>query len=77
MKSFLRSLILVVGLAACSSGPAEPGSQAAASVSEPEEKTASSGLSETEINTMRPETERSRQILLRLKGPMIQRQLRR
>ncbi len=77
MKSFVRSLTLVAGLAACSSGPAESGARVAASVSEPEEKTASSGLSETEINAMRPETERSRQILLRLKGPMIQRQQRR
>jgi hypothetical protein len=76
MKSFLRSLILVAGLAACSSGPGEPGSQVAASVSEPEAKTASSGFTESDINAMRPETERSRQVLRRLKGGTVQRQLR-
>ena len=76
MKSFLRSLILVAGLAVCSSGAADPGSQSAASVSEQEDKTASSRYSEVEIDSKRPETERSRQVLRRLKGPTAQRRRR-
>ena len=76
MKSFLSSLILVVGLAACSSGPADSVSQATTSVSGTEAKTGSSGFTESDINAMRPETEHSRQVLWRLKGPTVQRQLR-
>ncbi len=74
MKRFLRSLILVVGLAACSGGPADPDSRATTSVSEP--KIAYSGFSGSDVNAMRPETEHSRQVLLRLKGSTAQHQAR-
>ncbi len=77
MKILLPILILVAGLAACSSGPADPGSQATASVSEPEEKITSSGFTESDIYALRPETEHSREILWRLKGKTVQNQLRR
>ncbi len=76
MKSLLCPLILVAGLAACSGGPADPGSQAVASVSEPEEKTESSGFTDSDLNAMRPETERSRQVLWRLKGSTAKHQVR-
>ncbi len=76
MKSLLPILILVAGLAACSSGAADPSSQATASISEPEAKTASTGFTESDINAMRPETEPSREILWRLKGSTAQHQAR-
>ena len=77
MTGFLRSLILVAALAACASGSADPESQAAASVSEPDEKTATSGFGESDMNAMRPETEQSRDVLWRLKGRTVEHQLRR
>jgi hypothetical protein len=68
MKGLLRSFLLVAGLAACTGGSPEPGAQATASASEDEEITASSGFSTSDTAAMRPETDRSRAALLRLKG---------
>ena len=76
MKSLLPILMLVAGLAACSSGSAGPDAQATASISEPEAKTASTGFTESDINAMRPESEHSREILWRLKGSTAQHQAR-
>ena len=76
MKGLLCSLIFVAGLAACASGAAEPGGQAAASASENEQVTASSGFSASDTAAMRPETDRSRAVLGRLKGSTYKNRLR-
>ena len=76
MKGLLRSFILVAGLAACTGGSAEPGAPATASASEDEEITASSGFGASDTAAMRPETERSRATLLRLKGSTYKNRLR-
>lgn len=74
MKSFLPVSILVLGLAACSSGSLE--SETTASLSDPDSKSAA-GFTESDRSAMRPETERSREVLWRLKGKTVQNQLRR
>lgn len=76
MRGVLVSLILGVGVAACSSGPAGRASQTTANVSESEVMSASSGFSEPDLKAMRPETEHSREVLLRLKGSTAKHQTR-
>ena len=76
MKDLWRSLLLVAGLAACSGGAAEPGLEATANASEGEEAAAYSGFTASDAAAMRPETERSRAVLWRLKGSTMQHQLR-
>jgi ABC-type glycerol-3-phosphate transport system substrate-binding protein len=76
MKGLLRSLMLVAGLAACSGGSADPASQATASASEGEDDTVFSGFSDSDTAAMRPETERSRAVLWRLKGSTMEHRLR-
>lgn len=75
MKGLLRSLMLVVGLAACAGGSAAPGAPATASASEDEEIAAASGFSASDTAAMRPETERSRAVLRRLKGSTMEHRL--
>ena len=67
MKRLLPCLILIAGLAACTSGPAEPDSQAAASALEPGDTTATTGISEPDLKALRPEREYTREILSRLR----------
>ena len=81
MKGLLCSFLLVAGLAACTGGSPEPGSvdpgaQATASASEDEQATASSGFSASDTGAMRPETDRSRAVLRRLKGSTMEHRLR-
>ena len=66
MKASLSALLLVLGLAACSGGGAESGPQQTNSAARSE--ASGSGFSESDLNALRPETEDSRQVLLRLKG---------
>jgi len=75
MKSSLATLIIVTSLAACSSSPGGHSSQATASVSEPSGITYSE-FTESDLAAMRPETQQSRQVLLRLKGPRAKHQAR-
>lgn len=80
MTSLLRCLapaVIAAGLAACSGGATEPGSQAAASAAEPEAQSTSSGFSDSDLTALRPETNESRETLWRLKGHTVQNQLRR
>ena len=65
MKRLLPCLILIAGLAACTSGPAEPDSQAAASALEPGDTTATTGISEPDLKV--PEREHTREIISRLR----------
>ncbi len=67
MKRLLPCLILIAGLAACTSGPAGPDSQAAASALEPGDTTAATGISEPDLKALRPERESTREILSRLR----------
>jgi hypothetical protein len=67
MKRLLPCLILIAGLAACTSGPAEPDRKAAASALEPGDTTATTGISEPDLKALRPEREHTREILSRLK----------
>lgn len=76
MKGLLRSLLLVAGLAACSAGAPEPGAPATASASEDEQTSATAGFSASDSAAMRPETERSRAVLWRLKGSTYENRLR-
>ncbi len=63
MKRLLPCLILIAGLAACTSGPAEPDSQAAAI--EPGDTTATTGINEPDLKV--PEREYTREIISRLR----------